>query len=461
MEDMDEQRAPDPTPGPSTGTSPRTGTDTDAGPRVTGPQMRDVSRLRRSRDDRYLAGVAGGLGRHFDVDPTVIRVLLVVLTFFGGAGVLVYGAVWLFVPQDGQDRAPVDLHADVLKVVLVVTAAIALMIVFGAPFFNDGWGLGFPLPLIVLGLVLVAVFATRDQRRRTGPPPPPPWGTPVPGASATTNPATYSAPSSATRSPSQEGPAMDTTTSTTTGTEPDTDGSDTAPYPTSPGAGAPPPAWMPPQPPAYVPPPRPRRTGVVLFWPTLALIAIGLGTLGIVDVDGDVPATAYAALAVALTGAMLLLGAFRGRPGGLIALGLVASLALGISALAAEAERSSERDTVRIAPATLPAVQPEYRIGTGSIEVDLTRLPDASVLDGRSVSVAASAGEIVVLVPREIDVNVEATIRYAGEVVVDGQSYGGLGQSVSTTISGAPGADTPTLDLDLHTNVGQITVQQR
>ena len=53
--------------------------------------MRDVNRLRRSTTDRYIAGVAGGLGRHFDIDPTVIRVLLAVLTFFGGAGILVYG----------------------------------------------------------------------------------------------------------------------------------------------------------------------------------------------------------------------------------------------------------------------------------------------------------------------------------------------------------------------------------
>ena len=451
MGGMDEQRGPDPTAGPSGGFSGGTGTsytDTASGPRVTGPQMRDVGRLRRSRDDRYIAGVAGGLGRHFDIDPTVIRVLLVVLTLFGGAGVLVYGAVWLFVPQDGEDRAPIDLNSDVLKVVLVVTAAIALMIVFGTPFFDNGWGLGFPLPLVLLGLVLVAVFATRDQRRRTGPPPPAPWdAAPAPGSPA------------AHGSTPQEGPAMNTDTSpqTSRGTS-----TDTAPYPqVAPGAATPPPAWLPPQPPAYVPPPRPRRTGVVLFWPTLALIAIGMGTLGIIDVDGDVPAMAYAALAVALTGVMLLVGAFRGRPGGLIALGLVASLALGITALAEEASRSADQDKVRIAPTTLQAVQPEYRIGTGSIEVDLTRLPEASALDGRSVSVSASAGEIVVLVPRELDVHVEATIRYAGEIVVDGQSYGGLGQSLSTTISGTPEAGTPTLDLDLRASVGSITVQQR
>src|ERR1700712_4198624 len=120
--------------------------DQSAGPRVDGEQMRDVNRLRRSRSDRYIAGVAGGLGRHFDIDPTVIRVVLAVLTFFGGAGILVYGVIWLFVPEDGQDHAPVELNPDILKIVLVVTAAVSLMIVFGTPFFNNSWGWGFPFP---------------------------------------------------------------------------------------------------------------------------------------------------------------------------------------------------------------------------------------------------------------------------------------------------------------------------
>src|SRR4051812_15361721 len=147
-----------------------------AGPRVTGEQMRDVSRLRRSKNDRYIAGVAGGLGRHFDIDPTIIRVVLAVLTFFGGAGILVYGVIWLFVPEDGEDHAPIELNPDILKVVLIVTAAVPLMIVFGPPFFNNSWGWGSPFPLVIIGLVVVAIFATRDQRRRNAPPPPPPWG---------------------------------------------------------------------------------------------------------------------------------------------------------------------------------------------------------------------------------------------------------------------------------------------
>src|ERR1700712_626482 len=108
--------------------------DQPAGPRVSGEQMRDVTRLRRSRTDRYVAGVAGGLGRHFDIDPTVIRVVLAVLTLFGGAGLLVYVAVWLLVPEDGEDRAPLTVGSELQKVLLIAAAVVAACIVFGPPF---------------------------------------------------------------------------------------------------------------------------------------------------------------------------------------------------------------------------------------------------------------------------------------------------------------------------------------
>ena len=119
MDDMNEHR--DPQSGPQQGTPPA---------RPTPPAPRDpasaASRCATSTGcgvastDRYIAGVAGGLGRHFDIDPTVIRVVLVVLTFFGGAGILLYGVIWLFVPEDGEEHAPVDLSPDVLKIVLIV-----------------------------------------------------------------------------------------------------------------------------------------------------------------------------------------------------------------------------------------------------------------------------------------------------------------------------------------------------
>ena len=45
---------------------------------------------------------AGGLARHLDIDPIIVRVALVVLVFFGGSGLLLYGAMWLLVPEEGH-----------------------------------------------------------------------------------------------------------------------------------------------------------------------------------------------------------------------------------------------------------------------------------------------------------------------------------------------------------------------
>jgi len=61
--------------------------------------------LRRSTDDRMLAGVAGGLARYLDVDATLVRIAFVVLTVMGGAGVPLYLASWLLIPEDGADQS--------------------------------------------------------------------------------------------------------------------------------------------------------------------------------------------------------------------------------------------------------------------------------------------------------------------------------------------------------------------
>src|ERR671918_774010 len=59
-------------------------TQTPEQDRVATDHLRDYSGLRRSRTDRKIAGVAGGLGRHLNIDPTVLRVVFVVLSLFGG-----------------------------------------------------------------------------------------------------------------------------------------------------------------------------------------------------------------------------------------------------------------------------------------------------------------------------------------------------------------------------------------
>jgi phage shock protein C len=57
--------------------------------------MAQPRKLYRSRTDRKLAGVCGGLGQYFNTDATLIRVLFVVLTVLGGSGLVLYLALWM------------------------------------------------------------------------------------------------------------------------------------------------------------------------------------------------------------------------------------------------------------------------------------------------------------------------------------------------------------------------------
>ena len=67
---------------------------------MTGPRPP----LRRSRSNRMIAGVVGGLSKHFDIDPTLGRILYVILSVGSAAfpGLLVYILLWIFVPEEGQ-----------------------------------------------------------------------------------------------------------------------------------------------------------------------------------------------------------------------------------------------------------------------------------------------------------------------------------------------------------------------
>ena len=100
---------------PESPTEPRT----DGGPRASRADISDLGRLRRSRSDRKLAGVAGGLARHLDIDPLIVRVALVVLIFFGGAGLILYGAGWLLLPDDESGSARVGLDERSRSAVLI------------------------------------------------------------------------------------------------------------------------------------------------------------------------------------------------------------------------------------------------------------------------------------------------------------------------------------------------------
>jgi phage shock protein PspC (stress-responsive transcriptional regulator) len=60
----------------------------------------EPKRLFRSRTDRIIGGVCGGLGKYFELDPVLIRVLWAITFLVGGAGFLAYIIAWIIIPAD-------------------------------------------------------------------------------------------------------------------------------------------------------------------------------------------------------------------------------------------------------------------------------------------------------------------------------------------------------------------------
>ncbi|HYY81666.1 MAG TPA: PspC domain-containing protein [Actinomycetes bacterium] len=67
--------------------------------------MAQSRRLYRSRTNRKLAGVCGGLAGYFNTDATLIRILFVVLALLGGPGLVIYLVMWIVVPEEPQGAA--------------------------------------------------------------------------------------------------------------------------------------------------------------------------------------------------------------------------------------------------------------------------------------------------------------------------------------------------------------------
>jgi phage shock protein C len=80
-------------------TSSHAATDQEAR-RYTQPQP-----LRRPAHDRMLAGVAAGLADYLGIDTAIVRVVFAVLVVAGGAGVPLYLAGWLLIPEEGAEQS--------------------------------------------------------------------------------------------------------------------------------------------------------------------------------------------------------------------------------------------------------------------------------------------------------------------------------------------------------------------
>lgn len=114
-------------------------------------------RLWRSRSDRAIAGVCGGLGRYLGVDPTVVRILFVAAVILtGGAAVLVYLGGWLVIPETTAAEGPAvaSRHGTAVVVGVALIAIGALMLLRAVIPWSVGW-LFWPLVLVGVGVALL------------------------------------------------------------------------------------------------------------------------------------------------------------------------------------------------------------------------------------------------------------------------------------------------------------------
>ncbi len=402
---------------PSTA-APHTPTATDTATPATRPP------LRRSKTDRKIAGVAGGLGRYTGIDPIVFRVVLAVLVLFGGLGLLIYLAAWLFLPADGDTASPVEAllgrghsSTSATNAVLLAVAAgvLALLFVADRP----------SVPLLALVIVGVVLLSRYRQPGSPGIDAGPGGVAAMAGGpGATLNP-------------------------------PGTPPTSVVPPPYAPhGPYAPPYAPPPVGPPA----PKVKRERSPLGRIVLSALLIVIGAMAAIDQAAGVSISgaAYVAAALAVVGAGLVVGAWFGRARGLIALGIVLSIVLAGAAAEPHVRHAGGGTGDRTwLPTSATEVNKDYRLGAGDATLDLTGVDftDASV----STSVHLGVGQIRVLLPPNVDTTVRASTGVGSLRVFDKHSDGtGLHETV--TDLGSDGAGGGSVQLTIDNGLGDVEV---
>lgn len=122
--------------------------------------------LRRSRDERVIGGVCGGLGRYLGIDPVLLRIAFVILAIAGGGGVVLYIVSWILIPEqkEGEDLgvarpASIDTTRLVVGGALIAIGTILLLNLSLPRFGKYFW----PLALIAVG-VAVVIQASASRR---------------------------------------------------------------------------------------------------------------------------------------------------------------------------------------------------------------------------------------------------------------------------------------------------------
>ena len=427
-------------------------------------------KLTRSRDDRYIGGVAAGIGDYLGIDPVLIRLAFVASLFFGGIGVLVYLVLLAAVPIEGDpDVPPEPVEGRKRNLVIAGTVAVgilALISVGGSGFtawifgFGPGVVFGIFAWLAAAGLLTLLLLAARHEPAPSAPPSPSAGST----AGATTAGATPTAgdtpaagrPSAAAR-PSAAGDTSTAAASKAPGEPPPViapSPSQTAPTGVLPRQEDDPTAVMPGGPAGDAP----STIGTIMTWfaigmaSLVVLSVLAISAAWITAVAGAVPMASL----VILLGVGMVVAGIRGRRG-IAAWMLVVALALAlpmavvsIADLRIEGSYGEVTETPTIA-GDLP--EDGYKLAGGEMTIDLREYPFRS---GRTLEIPVSSGFGLtsVVVPDRVCVAGQFSGK-AGLIDVRGTESSGV--NIDRTI-GNPGNGGPTLVLDAEIKLGAFEV---
>ena len=375
--------------------------------------------LTKSANDRVIAGVAGGLGEYFGLDPVLFRIGFVVLSVAGGSGLALYGLGWLLLPEVGDHETPgqrISRWFHQKPILAIIGTIIAVNIIangfwWGGHHDNDGfWG------VVLVGLG-IAFLVNRKQGR--GDTAPPPSSRPAPSTPATADEGEID-PLLA------EAAALDPMAGTTA---------------TS--------TMWPPYPPsatAVRPRPRPFLTPV-----TLSLLAIGAGVAALAGVSLQT----FLALALLGVGAVMVLGSRVGRARGLLVVGLLLAAAATATSVTDLSLAGGTGDRT-YHPVSVTQVRP-YRLGVGELTVDLT---DLDFTGTQAVKARIGVGQLTVVVPPDVHVVGNAHVGLGQARAFGGQYEDGT--DVDRAFERQPDAESAKrLHLDLDAGIGEINVEVR
>ncbi|ONI73568.1 hypothetical protein ALI144C_46840 [Actinosynnema sp. ALI-1.44] len=398
------------------------------------------TRPRRPRRGRKIAGVAAAIANRYQIDPILVRVLLVVAAVVGGSGLMVYVFGWLFFPDEKDEEAalPALVGRGRSSTGWFFTLLLCA-VMFGVSLwtFNGNGGEG----IVGLALLVTAMFLLHRSRSSLAP-----QTTPPPAAQPTMP------------------LGMDMNAPTTAVPVPPEPEQRTGPPAWDP-LGAAPFAWDLPEPAPATPepqPPAPRRKRSAIGGITLgAALAVG-GACALVAPYASWLTTGHIiGIVLAIVGLGMVGGSLMGGGRGLIGLAVPLALAGFVFTAARTPDgpwdgASQDWGNISTRPTAISSVEPSYRVDGGTVELDLTALPTTG--DVRT-SINVGLGNIEVVVPPDADVVANCRAGF-GAVQCLGSERSAADATVQTIDNGADGPGGLKIYLDAKVNSGTVEVRR-